>query len=41
MKKKGKQSYEEMKEKLEKLESDYEQNMNKLVEERNNLKKTK
>jgi len=28
-----------MKNKLEKLEYDYEQNMNKLVEERNNLKK--
>jgi len=30
-----------MKNKLEKLESTYEQNMNKLVEERNNLKKPK
>jgi len=41
MKKKSKESLEEMKNKLEKLESSYEQNMNKLVEERNNLKKTK
>jgi len=41
MKKKSKEQYEEMKNKLEKLEYDYEQNMNKLVEERNNLKKTK
>jgi len=39
MKKKSKEQYEEMKNKLEKLEYDYEQNMNKLVEERNNLKK--
>jgi len=37
--KKSKEQYEEMKNKLEKLEYDYEQNMNKLVEERNNLKK--
>jgi len=28
-----------MKQKIEKLEQEYEQNMNKLVEERNNLKK--
>jgi len=28
-----------MKNKMEKIEYDYEQNMNKLVEERNNLKK--
>jgi len=30
-----------MKQKIEKLEQEYEQNMNKLVEERNNLKKQK
>jgi len=39
MKKNQKSNMKKWKNKLEKLEYDYEQNMNKLVEERNNLKK--